>query len=265
MATSDCPISSGRLFVSDRKSKIQFLVDTGSDLCVFPRTISKIRRPKSAYQLFAANGSPITTYGSTQLELDFGLRRAYSWRFIVADVSKAIIGADFLSHYGLIVDCRNRRLIDSLTTLSITAAPVSSKVSFSVKTVVGECRYFKLLRDFPELTRPPGMHKVAEHKTVHYIRTTPGPPVHCTPRRLAPEKLKIAKQEFKEMIKAGTARPSDSPWSSPLHLVAKKDDGWRPCGDYRRLNARTIPDRYPIPFKISLKTSQVVRFFLRLI
>ncbi|KAJ0169595.1 hypothetical protein K1T71_014780 [Dendrolimus kikuchii] len=49
-----------------------------------------------------------------------------------------------------------------------------------------------------------------------------------------------------DMLACGTARPSKSPWSSPLHLAKKGENGWRPCGDYHALNARTIPDSYPV-------------------
>ena len=48
------------------------------------------------------------------------------------------------------------------------------------------------------------------------------------------------------MLRDGTAQRSDGPWSSALHLVLKKDNGWRPCGDYRAPNARTIPDCFPL-------------------
>jgi hypothetical protein len=59
------------------------------------------------------------------------------------------------------------------------------------------------------------------HNTVH-MKTTPGPPVSCRPRSIAPDRPAIAKTEFDVVLTEGTARRSYGPWSSALHHRTKK-------------------------------------------
>ena len=113
-APNVCTTSSGRLFVTNRISKQRYLVDIGSYLCVFPRKLLPGRREHMDYTLYAANGTTIPTYGWTSPSLNLGLRRDFTWRFVVADVQLHITGVDLLSHYGLPVDCRNTRLLDGV-------------------------------------------------------------------------------------------------------------------------------------------------------
>ena len=82
----------------------------------------------------------------------------------------------------------------------------------------------------------------------HTIPVVPGTtPIRQPPRRLGPEKDKEVEEQVAQLIEKGLVEPGGGAWSSPVVLVRKKDQSWRLCVDYRRLNSVTRKDAYPLP------------------
>ncbi|UYV77021.1 hypothetical protein LAZ67_14002906 [Cordylochernes scorpioides] len=81
----------------------------------------------------------------------------------------------------------------------------------------------------------------------HKINTGDHSPIKQRPYRVAPSERRLIQDEVNKMIENHIVKPSESPWSSPVILVRKKDGTWRFCVDYRRLNKITKKDVYPLP------------------
>lgn len=86
----------------------------------------------------------------------------------------------------------------------------------------------------------------------HSIKTTDEIPVYTKSYRYPFIHRQEVREQIQCMLDQGIIRPSDSAWSSPIWIVPKKSDAsgktkWRIVIDFRKVNEKTIDDKYPIP------------------
>ena len=96
---------------------------------------------------------------------------------------------------------------------------------------------------FSKSSQDMGLTDLAMHK----VETGNARPIKEHPRRIPLAKTQDVEREIQDMLAKGVIEESDSPWSSPIVLVKKKDNTIRFCIDYRKLNEVTVRDSHPLP------------------
>lgn len=79
------------------------------------------------------------------------------------------------------------------------------------------------------------------------IQLNDAEPFTYRPYRMALKEKEIVDEMVGDLLENDIVRPSDSPYASPVLLVKKKNGESRLCIDYRKLNSKTVKDRYPLP------------------
>jgi hypothetical protein len=135
---------------------------------------------------------------------------------------------DFISHYGLLVDPRNKRLIDRITNLSAREYAAASEAA-SIKTIIGDTNYHRLLAEYPDGHHASTCFRTRNHLTrcgtSHQGHVRTSSPQQTTPPRSRPT------QAGEGGIRDDHAARSDTAIEKSMGIITparRSDEGRRP-------------------------------------
>ena len=263
-------------------SRLQCLVDTGATAsfvhsAVLPRLSNCITQAPTSHSFTAGNGLQVEHDRTivTTVTIHENLP-ALQHRFVVSNALPfdVVIGTDLLVKFGATVDvCQGRLLLPFGNSVQMMCresqilqvmtdgqdADFDSDVLLN-STENGEVVGFAVNSLLPLSDAESLNSLLAQHEQVFQqptgdapcmfspfdVEVTDGTPIYTRPFRIPYVEREAISQHIQKYLQRGWIVPSTSPWSSPTVIVWHNGKE-RFVVDYRRLNARTVPDSFPAP------------------
>lgn len=237
---------------------LKILLDTGSNKNYIKSNL--VIEPLPNQNIFSANaisGNVLVTH-HTQLDI-FGKNIGPIKFYVLPGLRTfdAILGNDTLKDLSAVIySAENYFTLKGGTRIPIYQYLAQNVNNIEIKmdhlTEYQMSRLMGMVNNLRNLFADPDERLPYTTKVVGEIRTTTDAPTY-TRNYPYPMALKgVVEDEIGKLLRDGIIRPSRSPYNSPIWVVPKKDDSsgrkkYRMVVDFRKLNAITIADRYPIP------------------
>jgi transposase InsO family protein len=214
---------------------------------------SDVWRAQAAKALRTANGTPLKVLGMLPLTLRFGKGAEVDVAAtVVEDVEDALLlGRDAYKKLEAEISWRRGGLVlpsgAMLPWMTTEEADAHVAKANESSQVDGRARIEQVLANMKDVFGSKARLLGAVDKTRHYIPLTSEVPVVERLRRTSLKQDAIIEKMMREMLAEGVIEKSASEYASPVVLARKKDGSPRFCVDYRKLNAVTRRDPYPLP------------------
>jgi len=161
--------------------------------------------------------------------------------------SDAILGMDLLMRWNAIVNIPQKKVFFKYGNSVQDEQATTKKELCSLQDIQPAQKV--ILKQFLEKELP--MFDLVQGPTKnvsHRIRLKEDTPIKQRYRPLNPAMQQVVNRELDKMLAEGVVEPSNSPWSSPIVIVPKKNNEYRFCVDYRKVNSVSLKDSYPLPY-----------------
>lgn len=244
-----------------------FLIDTGANINIIEPKLAYQYKSSKPYDFKADNISSAngTFKATSAIDIIFFYPKInHSAQFLLHKFHpffKGIIGTGILKALNAKIDLGNsvirlQKGTEKLDAPLLQYTSISSTSNHLFRTdhlsADERSKLLEILDANNEVFHQPNSKLTCGTKVECMINTTDDIPVHQKVYPYPAAYAEEVKKQVDKLLADGIIRPSRSAWTSPVWIVPKKADAsgekkFRMVIDYRKLNEKTISDRYPMP------------------